>query len=151
MEFRRVLFRSALFEAVSGLTTTGATTIAAGLDEMPRAILYYRSQLHWLGGMGIIVLAVAVLPMLGVGGMQLFKAETPGPMKDNKLTPRIMHSARALWVIYVILTAACAVTFYLLGMTPFDAICHAMRSEEHTSELQSLMLHSYVVFCLTNK
>src|SRR3546814_7973354 len=106
---------------------------------MPRAILYYRSQLHWLGGMGIIVLAVAVLPMLGVGGMQLFKAETPGPMKDNKLTPRIMHSARALWVIYVILTAACAVTFYLLGMTPFD------RSEEHTSELPSLMRLSYAV------
>src|SRR3546814_15515375 len=93
---------------------------------MPRSILYYRSQLHWLGGMGIIVRAVALLPMLGVGGMQLFKAETPGPMKDNKLTPRIMHSARALWVIYVILTAACAVTFYLLGMTPFDAICPPM-------------------------
>lgn len=119
-------YTEALFESVSGLTTTGATTIASGIDSMPRAILYYRSQLHWLGGMGIIVLAVAVLPMLGVGGMQLFKAETPGPMKDNKLTPRIMHSARALWVVYVILTAACAATFYLLGMTPFDAICHAM-------------------------
>lgn len=119
-------YTEALFEAVSGLTTTGATTIAAGLDDMPRAILYYRSQLHWLGGMGIIVLAVAVLPMLGVGGMQLFKAETPGPMKDNKLTPRIMHSARALWAVYVVLTAACAATFYLLGMSPFDAICHAM-------------------------
>src|SRR3546814_3990360 len=110
---------------------------------MPRSILYYRSQLHWLGGMGIIVRAVALLPMLGVGGMQLFKAETPGPMKDNKLTPRIMHSARALWVIYVILTAACAVTFYLLGMTP--------RSEEHTSELQSLMRISYAAFCLQKK
>jgi trk system potassium uptake protein TrkH len=93
---------------------------------MPRAILYYRSQLHWLGGMAIIVLAVAVLPMLGVGGMQLYKAETPGPMKDTKLTPRIMHSARALWAIYVVLTLVCAVIYYLLGMSLFDAICHAM-------------------------
>jgi trk system potassium uptake protein TrkH len=119
-------YTEALFESVSGLTTTGATTIASGLDLMPRAILYYRAQLHWLGGMGIIVLAVAVLPMLGVGGMQLYKAETPGPMKDNKLTPRIMHSARALWAVYVLLTVACAIAFALLGMTPFDAICHAM-------------------------
>ncbi len=119
-------YTDALFEAVSGLTTTGATTIASGLDTMPRAILYYRSQLHWLGGMAIIVLAVAVLPMLGVGGMQLYKAETPGPMKDTKLTPRIMHSARALWAIYVVLTLVCAVIYYLLGMSLFDAICHAM-------------------------
>ncbi|NKF21941.1 TrkH family potassium uptake protein [Solimonas marina] len=119
-------YTEALFESVSGLTTTGATTIASGLDEMPRAILYYRAQLHWLGGMGIIVLAVAVLPMLGVGGMQLYKAETPGPMKDNKLTPRIMHSARAMWAIYVLLTLACTLVYAVLGMTPFDAICHAM-------------------------
>lgn len=119
-------YTEALFESVSGLTTTGATTIASGLDLMPRAVLYYRAQLHWLGGMGIIVLAVAVLPMLGVGGMQLYKAETPGPMKDNKLTPRIMHSARALWAVYVLLTLACTLAFALLGMTPFDAICHAM-------------------------
>jgi trk system potassium uptake protein TrkH len=119
-------FTEAMFEAVSGLTATGSTTIAAGLDTMPKAILYYRSQLHWLGGMGIIVLAVAVLPMLGVGGMQLYKAETPGPMKDNKLTPRIAHSARALWVVYLLLTLACALSFWLCGMNLFDAICHAM-------------------------
>lgn len=116
----------AVFESVSGLTTTGATTVASGLDTMPRAILYYRSQLHWLGGLGVIVLAVAVMPMLGVGGMQLFKAETPGPMKDAKLTPRIAHSARALWSIYVILTATCMGTYWFLGMDGFDALCHAM-------------------------
>lgn len=116
----------ALFETVSGLTTTGATVISAGLDSMPRSVLYYRAQLQWLGGMGVIVLAVALLPMLGVGGMQLYKAETPGPMKDSKLTPRIAGTARALWIVYVTLTAACAVTYWALGMSPFDAICHAM-------------------------
>lgn len=116
----------ALFESVSGLTATGSTTIAQGLDHMPRAILYYRSQLHWLGGMGIVVLAVAVLPMLGVGGMQLYKAETPGPMKDAKLTPRIGHSARALWSVYLLLTLACTLSYWVLGMSLFDAVCHAM-------------------------
>jgi trk system potassium uptake protein TrkH len=114
----------AFFEAVSGLTTTGATTIT-GLDSLPPSILYYRAQLHWLGGMGIIVLAVAILPMLGVGGMQLYRAETPGPMKDSKLTPRITETARALWLIYVGLTAACGLAFWLAGMTAFDAVCHA--------------------------
>jgi len=118
-------YTDAAFEAMSGLTTTGATTIASGLDRMPHSLLFYRAQLHWLGGMGIIVLAVAVLPMLGVGGMGLYKAETPGPMKDAKLTPRITGTARALWLIYVILTAACGVAYWLAGMTPFDAICHA--------------------------
>lgn len=116
----------AVFEAVSGLTTTGSTTVASGLDVMPHAVLYYRSQLHWLGGMGIVVLAVAVLPMLGVGGMQLYRAETPGPMKDTKLTPRITSSARALWTVYLLLTASCALAYRLLGMSTFDAICHAM-------------------------
>jgi trk system potassium uptake protein TrkH len=114
----------AVFEAVSGLTTTGAT-ILVGLDALPRSILYYRQQLQWLGGMGIIVLAVAVLPMLGVGGMQLYRAETPGPMKDTKLTPRITETAKALWYIYLWLTIACAVAYWLAGMTPFDAIGHA--------------------------
>ena len=114
----------ALFEAVSGLTTTGATVLT-GLDSLPRSILYYRAQLHWLGGMGIIVLAVAILPMLGVGGMQLYRAETPGPMKDSKLTPRITETAKALWLIYVGLTAACALAYWYAGMSLFDAICHA--------------------------
>jgi trk system potassium uptake protein len=115
----------ALFESVSGFTTTGATVIPIGLDLMPPSILYYRAQLQWLGGMGIIVLAVAVLPMLGIGGMQLFRAETPGPMKDSKLTPRITETARALWIVYVMLTVVCGLTYWLLGMSAFDAVCHA--------------------------
>jgi len=114
----------AIFESVSGLTTTGATVLG-GLDELPRSILYYRQQLQWLGGMGIIVLAVAILPMLGVGGMQLYRAETPGPMKDNKLTPRITETAKALWYIYLGLTVACALAYWSAGMSLFDAICHS--------------------------
>ncbi|HIE54988.1 MAG TPA: potassium transporter [Chromatiaceae bacterium] len=114
----------AFFEAISGLTTTGATVIT-GLDALPPSILYYRQQLQWLGGMGIIVLAVAVLPMLGIGGMQLYKAETPGPIKDSKLTPRITETAKALWFIYLGLTLACALGYWLAGMTLFDAIAHA--------------------------
>ncbi len=113
-----------VFESMSGLTTTGATVIS-GLDSLPKSILYYRQQLQWLGGMGIIVLAVAVLPMLGVGGMQLYRAETPGPMKDNKLTPRITETAKALWYIYLALTVACGVAYWLVGMSPFDALAHA--------------------------
>ena len=114
----------AVFESISGLTTTGATVIV-GLDELPRSILYYRQQLQWLGGMGIIVLAVAVLPMLGIGGMQLYRAETPGPMKDAKLTPRITETAKALWYLYLGLTVVCALAYWGAGMTPFDAIGHA--------------------------
>lgn len=114
----------AVFEAVSGLTTTGATVLT-GLDNLPKSILYYRAQLHWLGGMGIIVLAVAILPMLGVGGMQVYRAETPGPMKDSKLTPRITETARALWLIYVGLSVACTLAFWLAGMSMFDAVCHS--------------------------
>jgi trk system potassium uptake protein TrkH len=118
-------YTDALFEAVSGLTTTGATTVASGLDDLPKALNYYRAQLHWLGGMGIIVLAVAVLPMLGVGGMQLFRAETPGPMKNSKLTPRITETARVLWLVYLGITTICVLSFWAAGMTPFDALCHA--------------------------
>jgi trk system potassium uptake protein TrkH len=114
----------AVFESVSGLTTTGATVIE-GIDVMPRSILFYRQQLQWLGGMGIIVLAVAILPLLGVGGMQLYRAETPGPMKDNKLTPRITETAKALWYIYLGLTVLCAIAYWIAGMTPFDAIAHS--------------------------
>jgi trk system potassium uptake protein TrkH len=118
-------YTEAIFESVSGLTTTGATTVASGLDQLPHALNYYRAQLHWLGGMGIIVLAVAVLPMLGVGGMGLYRAETPGPMKDAKLTPRITSTARALWAIYAFFTLVCAVAYWLSGMSAFDALCHA--------------------------
>jgi trk system potassium uptake protein TrkH len=114
----------AMFESVSGLTTTGATVITR-IDELPTSILYYRQQLQWLGGMGIIVLAVAVLPMLGIGGMQLYRAETPGPMKDNKLTPRITETAKALWYIYLGLTIACGFAYWLAGMSVFDAVGHA--------------------------
>jgi len=114
----------AVFESISGLTTTGATVIE-GIDVLPRSILFYRQQLQWLGGMGIIVLAVAILPLLGVGGMQLYRAETPGPMKDNKLTPRITETAKALWYIYLGLTILCALAYWLAGMTPFDAVSHS--------------------------
>ncbi|MAT66597.1 MAG: potassium transporter [Gammaproteobacteria bacterium] len=114
----------AVFESMSGLTTTGATVLT-GIDYLPHSILFYRQQLQWMGGMGIIVLAVAVLPMLGIGGMQLYRAETPGPMKDNKLTPRIAETAKALWYIYLSLTIACALAYWLAGMSGFDAVAHS--------------------------
>ncbi|MFK7795241.1 MAG: TrkH family potassium uptake protein [Gammaproteobacteria bacterium] len=113
-----------LFESISGLTTTGATVLTQ-LDTLPYSILFYRQQLQWLGGMGIIVLAVAILPMLGVGGMQLYRAETPGPVKDSKLTPRITETAKALWYIYLSLTIACALTYWFAGMSIFDAVSHS--------------------------
>lgn len=113
-----------VFESVSGLTTTGATVIT-NLDVLPKSLLIYRQSLQWLGGMGIIVLAVAILPMLGVGGMQLYRAETPGPIKDTKLTPRIKETAKALWYIYLLLTIACAFGYWLAGMDEFDAIAHS--------------------------
>lgn len=114
----------AFFESFSALTTTGATVIV-GLDELPKAILFYRQFLQWFGGMGIIVLAVAILPVLGIGGMQLYRAEIPGPVKDTKVTPRIAETAKALWYIYLSLTIACASAFWLAGMSLFDAICHS--------------------------
>ncbi|ELV8697401.1 TrkH family potassium uptake protein [Vibrio fluvialis] len=114
----------AFFESFSALTTTGATVIV-GLDNLPKAVLFYRQFLQWFGGMGIIVLAVAILPVLGIGGMQLYRAEIPGPVKDNKVTPRIAETAKALWYIYLSLTIACAGAFWLAGMTLFDAICHS--------------------------
>ena len=117
-------FTDAAFESLSGLTTTGATVVT-GLDELPRSILFYRQLLQWMGGMGIIVLAVAVLPMLGVGGMQLYRTESPGPVKDAKLTPRIAQTAKALWFIYLGLTIACTGAYWVAGMGVFDAICHA--------------------------
>jgi trk/ktr system potassium uptake protein len=114
----------AIFESVSGLTTTGATVIT-GIDLLPKSILYYRQQLQWMGGMGIIVLAVAILPMLGIGGMQLYRAETPGPVKDTKLTPRITETAKALWYIYAGLTVMCMLAYWAAGMTFFDALAHS--------------------------
>ncbi|MCP5169477.1 MAG: potassium transporter [Hahellaceae bacterium] len=117
-------FTDAYFESLSGLTTTGATVITQ-IDTLPKSILWYRQQLQWFGGMGIIVLAVAILPMLGIGGMQLYRAEAPGPVKDAKLTPRITETAKALWYIYLGLTIICATAYWLAGMTPFDAIGHS--------------------------
>ena len=117
-------FTDAYFETMSGLTTTGATVLS-GLDALPPAINIWRHELNWLGGMGIIVLAVAVLPLLGIGGRQLFKAETPGPMKDSALTPRITETARNLWLVYLGITIACIVSLKAVGMTWLDAICHA--------------------------
>lgn len=117
----------ALFESVSGLTTTGATVLI-GLDNLPHGILFYRQELQWLGGLGIIVLAVAVMPMLGVGGMQLYKAEAHGvgvEAKDSKLTPRIAETAKALWYIYLGLTVMCAIAYWLAGMNFFNAISHS--------------------------
>ena len=114
----------AVFESVSGLTTTGSTVIV-GLDALPRSILFYRQELQWLGGMGIIVLAVAILPMLGIGGMQLYRAETPGPVKDTKLTPRITETAKVLWLVYAGLTVACGFAYWAGGMMPFDAVAYA--------------------------
>ncbi len=115
----------ALFESASGFTTTGATVIT-GLDAMPRSLLFYRQQIQWLGGMGVIVLGLAVIPLLGIGGMQLYRAEAPGPMKEEKLTPRLAKTARALWLLYLVLTIACAAGYWLAGMDAFDAVAHSL-------------------------
>jgi trk system potassium uptake protein TrkH len=123
-EIEGVSYIDSLFESISGLTTTGATVLV-GLDDMPKSLLFYRQLLQWLGGMGIIVLAVAVLPLLGVGGMQLYKAETPGPLKDSKLTPRITETAKALWFVYLSMTISCSILYKYFGMSWFDAVCHA--------------------------
>jgi trk system potassium uptake protein TrkH len=117
-------FADAYFEAMSGLSTTGSTVLV-GLDDLPHALNLWRSALHWIGGLGIIVLAVAILPLLGVGGMQMYRAETPGPVKDAKLTPRITETAKALWLVYCGLTAACFLALLAAGMNAFDALCHA--------------------------
>ncbi|MDP5032688.1 MAG: TrkH family potassium uptake protein [Paraglaciecola sp.] len=124
LEQPEMTITDAFFEAFSGLTTTGATVIE-GIDYLPKAVQFYRQQLQWFGGMGIIVLAVAILPILGVGGMQLYRAETPGPVKDSKMTPRIADTAKHLWYIYFSITVACAIAYWFAGMDWFDAICHS--------------------------
>ena len=118
-----VSITDAIFESISGLTTTGAT-ILNNIDDLPKSILFYRQYLQWLGGLGIIVLAVAVLPMLGVGGMQLYKAEVAGPIK-NKITPRITETAKWLWIVYLTMTIVCGASYYIAGMPLFDSICHS--------------------------
>ncbi|MEM0910125.1 MAG: TrkH family potassium uptake protein [Pseudomonadota bacterium] len=124
LEQPQMTITDAVFESFSGLTTTGATVIE-GIEFLPKAVQFYRQQLQWLGGMGIIVLAVAILPILGVGGMQLYRAETPGPVKDSKMTPRIADTAKHLWYIYLSLTIACSFAYWLAGMNAFDAVNHA--------------------------
>ena len=117
-------FTKAFFETMSGLTTTGSTVLT-GLDTLPRSLIFWRATLQWFGGLGIIVMALAVLPLLGVGGMQLYKAETPGPLKDEKLAPRITETAKSLWFVYATLTTVGIVSLRICGMSWFDAICHA--------------------------
>ena len=114
-----------IFESMSGITTTGATVIS-NLDTLPESLLFYRQLLQWMGGMGLIVLAIAVMPLLGIGGGQIYKTEIPGAMGEQKLTPRIKETAQVLWLIYLGLTVLCAFLYYLGGMGSFDAISHAM-------------------------
>ncbi len=114
----------AYFEAASGLTATGASMVS-GVDALPVSINLWRTFLHWVGGMGVIVLVVAILPLLGIGGRQLFKVEVPTPMKDASLTPRITETAKGLWLAYTILTLACGISLWLAGMDGWDALIHA--------------------------
>ena len=114
----------AYFEAASGLTTTGATVLSH-LDQLPISINLWRCFLHWVGGMGVIVLVVAILPLLGIGGRQIIKAETPGPIKESSLTPRITETAKGLWFTYVLLTVACGVALWIAGMDGWNALIHA--------------------------
>lgn len=114
----------AVFETVSGITTTGAT-VFTGLENLPISILWYRAQIQWLGGLGIIVLAVAILPMLRIGGMEIYRAEVTGPVKENRLTPRIAGTAKALWLIYLGLTVLCVLALWSAGMSVFDAFTHS--------------------------
>jgi trk system potassium uptake protein TrkH len=120
----RVSITDGIFESISGLTTTGAT-ILTHLDDMPRSFLLYRQFLQWLGGLGVVIFVVAVLPMLNVGGMKLLRAETPGPIKDEKLSPRVAHTAHYLWYVYLAITLACALCYYLAGMSAYDAVAHS--------------------------
>ena len=116
-------FTDAYFETMSGLTTTGSTVLSR-LDALPHSINIWRGFLQWIGGMGIIVLAIALLPVLGVGGRQIYMAETPGPMKDTRLTPRLAETAKGLWLIYVGLSLACFAAYKLAGMSWIDALMH---------------------------
>ena len=117
-------FTGAYFEAMSGLTSTGSTVLT-GLDALPPSLNFWRASLHWFGGLAIIVMGLAVLPLLGVGGMQLYKNQAPGPAKEERLTPRITETARSLWLVYALITVAGIVALRIGGMSWFDAICHA--------------------------
>lgn len=118
-------FADALFEGVSGITTTGATVVG-DVSALPRSYLYYRSQLNFVGGLGVIVLAVAVLPLLGIGGAKLYQSEMPGPFKEDRLTPRLADTSRTLWLTYLLLGMACSFAYMLAGMPAFEALCHGL-------------------------
>ncbi len=118
-------YTDAIFESISAFTTTGSTVITH-LEGLPKSILFYRQQLQWFGGMGMVVLAIAILPMIGIGGMQLYKAEAPGPFKEQKITPRLSKTARSLWGIYVVITLLNTLAYWLAGMSPFDAVSHSL-------------------------
>ncbi len=118
-------FTDAYFEAASGLTATGSTVLR-GLDFLAPSLNFWRAQMHWLGGLGIIVLAVAILPMLGIGGREIFRAEIPGPVKETRITPRLVEAVRGFWLLYAGITAACALSYKMAGMDWFDAVIHAM-------------------------
>jgi trk system potassium uptake protein TrkH len=124
LQIQKLSFTDAYFEAMAGLTTTGATVLS-NIDNLPPSINLWRGLLQWLGGMGIIVLFVAILPLLGIGGRQLFKAETPGPMKESQLTPRIASTAKRLWLLYIAITLACVLAMHWGGMSWLDAFMHA--------------------------
>lgn len=124
LEIPGLSFTDAYFEAVAGLTTTGSTVLD-GLEHLPQSVNLWRHAMQWYGGMGIIVMAVAILPLLGVGGMQLYKAEMPGPMKESRLTPRITQTAKYLWLVYTGYTLACIVCLKWAGLDWFESVCHA--------------------------
>lgn len=148
----KISFTDAVFESVSALTTTGATVLS-GLDEMPLTFLMYRQFLQWLGGLGIVIFVVAVLPMLNVGGMRLLKAETPGPIKDDKLSPRMTNTARYLWLVYFALTFACALAYFLAGMSVYDAIAHSLTTvstggfSTHDASMGYFNSHTMMFLC----
>ena len=143
-----------IFESMSGITTTGATVIP-NLDILPESLLFYRQLLQWMGGMGLIVLAIAVMPLLGIGGGQIYKTEIPGAMGEQRLTPRIKETAQVLWLIYLGLTTLCAILYYLSGMSSFDAISHAMSTvaiggfSTHNESIGHFNSLSIEIICIT--
>lgn len=148
-----VSMTDAVFESISALTTTGAT-ILVGLDEMPKSFLLYRQFLQWMGGLGVVIFVVAVLPMLNVGGMRLLKAETPGPIKDDKLSPRISQTAHYLWGVYLSITITCAFAYYFAGMSAYDAIAHSFTTVStggfSTHDASMWYFESHLILMLSN-
>lgn len=153
MRILGVSFTDAVFESTSALTTTGAT-ILIGLDGMPPTFLLYRQFLQWMGGLGVVIFVVAVLPMLNVGGMRLLRAETPGPVKDEKLSPRIAHTSHYLWLVYVLITVLCTLAFYWGGMSFYDAVAHSFTAVStggfSTHDSSMWFYQSHLLLALSN-